>query len=176
MYYGEVDIFQEDLDNFLSLAEELELKGLAGSDPPPEEEKQIEVKTRKIEKHTTNLSTSLLQNNRQALIDIFKNSKEINSDSYHSKVTDIVSIDQTEKYSVSGTENLPERINSLIEKINGIWTCKVCGKTPTRNKPSDLSRHAETHLEELSYMCHQCGTVARSSNVMINHVSRKHRA
>ena len=31
IYHGEVNIFQEDLDNFLKLAEELQLKGLVGS-------------------------------------------------------------------------------------------------------------------------------------------------
>ena len=30
MYYGEVNIFQEDLDQFLSLADEIKLRGLAG--------------------------------------------------------------------------------------------------------------------------------------------------
>ena len=44
--HGEVEILQEDLDKFLSLAEELELKGLGGSGPPPEEEKQIECSSR----------------------------------------------------------------------------------------------------------------------------------
>ena len=31
LYYGEANIFQEDLDSFLSIAEELQLKGLKGS-------------------------------------------------------------------------------------------------------------------------------------------------
>ena len=177
MYRGEVDIFQEDLNDFLSLAEELELKGLAGSDPPPEEEKHIEVKTKQINKHTTPyIATPLLQDNKQTLTDIFKEFEEVSSDSYKSKITAVVPIDQTEKYSTSGTENLTERIDSLIEKRNGIWTCKVCGKTPARNVPSEISRHAETHIEGLSYTCRQCGTVAKTSTVMASHVSRQHRA
>ena len=40
IYHGEVDIYQEDLDTFLKLAEELQLKGLIGSktdDQSPQE-------------------------------------------------------------------------------------------------------------------------------------------
>ena len=47
MYHGVVDVFQEDLEYFLFLAEGLELKGLAGSDHPPEEEKQIQLTTKR---------------------------------------------------------------------------------------------------------------------------------
>ena len=177
MYHGEVDILQDDLNDFLSLAEELELKGLTGSDPPPEEEKQIEVKTKQINKPTTPyLATALLQDNKQALADIFNEFEEVISDSYKSKITAVVPINQTERYSSSGTENLSARINSLIEQRNGIWTCKVCGKTPARQTPSEISRHAETHLEGLSYTCNQCGTVSKSSSIMAKHVLRKHGA
>ena len=31
IYYGEANIYQEDLDGFLALAEELQLKGLSGT-------------------------------------------------------------------------------------------------------------------------------------------------
>merc|ERR1712098_845549 len=33
----------------------------------------------------------------------------------------------------------------IIEKIEGVWSCKVCGKT--MRQKSDLKRHAETHIE-----------------------------
>ena len=176
MYRGEVDIFQEDLADFLSLAEELELKGLTGSDPPSEEEKHIEVKTTQINMHTTPyLATPLLQDNKQALTDIVKEFEELCSDSDKNKITAVDSIDQTEKYSSSGAENLTERINSLIEKRNGFWTCKVCGKTPARNAPFEISRHAQTHLGWLSFTCNQCGIVFKSRRVMASHFSRKHK-
>ena len=48
MYHGEVNIFQEDLDKFLSLAEELELKGLTSSDQHPEEVQQLQGVTERI--------------------------------------------------------------------------------------------------------------------------------
>ena len=48
MYHGEVNILPKDLNEFLSLAEELELNGLTGSDPPHEEEQQrLEIKQKK---------------------------------------------------------------------------------------------------------------------------------
>ena len=60
IYHGEVNIFQEDLDNFLSLAEELELKGLTSSDQHPEEEQQTQGKTDRIKKNTQSSAFSPL--------------------------------------------------------------------------------------------------------------------
>ena len=72
MYHGEVNIFQEDLDDFLSLAEELELKGLTSSDQPPEGEQKMQVKTDRIKKNThLSLFSPLLQDSKQPLADIF---------------------------------------------------------------------------------------------------------
>ena len=237
MYHGEVDIFQEDLVDFLSLAEELEVKGLAGSDHPPEEKTQIK---KTSERNTNNTQPSiaplLLQDNKQALKEISKTKieeicsddykikaaanvsideteelevrglagsdhppeknkqillfqdnkhtrkeisktkkEEICSDDYKIKAADMVSIDQTEKYSASGIENITEKIDSLIEKRNGIWTCKECGKTLARNTSFEIAKHAEIHIEGVSYTCNQCGFVARSRNNITNHVSRKHK-
>ena len=41
IYLGEANIYQEDLENFLALAEELQLKGLTGSIDPSFKEKKL---------------------------------------------------------------------------------------------------------------------------------------
>ena len=174
IYHGEVSIFQEDLNDFLSLAEEFELRGLTSSVNPPGEDQ--EVKTNQIMKNEqSSVFSPLLKVNRPTMTDIIEENEEIRSDSYKSKADSVVPINQLEKYMFSSTGNLNEKIYSLIEKIDGIWTCKVCGQTPARNAPSEIARHAETHLEGVSHTCNQCGTFARSSHALACHVSRVHR-
>ena len=168
IYQGEVNIFQEDLNDFLSLAEELELKGLTSSDEHLEETQQRQVKNYQS-------SVASPHDSKQSLTDIFNEFEEISSDSYKSKFKAVVPINQKEKYMLSNTENIKEKIYSLIEKIDNIWTCKVCGKTPARNTASEIARHAEVHLEGVSYKCNQCETVCRSTSSLGGHVSKQHK-
>ena len=175
MYHGEVEILQEDLNEFLSLAEELELKGLTGSDPPPEEEQQSHKIKQKNKTDKSWIAPPLLQENDQTLTDLLEDFKEICSDSNIKGVRAVVPIDKFEKHLVSEAENITDKIDSLIEKRNGAWTCKVCGKVPARNTPSEISRHAEIHIEGVSHECDQCGNVARSSRALASHVFKFHR-
>ena len=170
MYHGEVNIFQEDLDDFLSLAEELGLKGLTSSDHHSKGDQPMEMKTNiKKDKAKSSVFSPLLQDNKEPLADMFDG---ICSDSY--KTTAVIPMEQTEKYTLSRTDSLNEKIYSLIEKRDGTWTCKVCGKTQTRNTPSETARHAEVHLEGVSHTCNKCGTVARSSHTLASHASKFH--
>ena len=180
IYHGEVNIFQENLDEFLSLAEELELKGLTSSDQHPDEEQQMQGKPGRIKyKVLSSVASQLLQDKKQHLTDIFDEFEEIDSDLYKSKTTAVIPIDQSENNKTFRTGKLNEKVNekvySLIEKRDGIWTCTVCGKTPARNAPSEIARHAEVHMEGVSHMCNQCGTVARSSHALATHVSKFYR-
>ena len=46
IYHGEANIFQEDLDGFLALADELQLKGLATSENKPYDDLKNSIKIR----------------------------------------------------------------------------------------------------------------------------------
>ena len=53
IYYGEANIYQEDLDGFLILAEELQLKGLTGTQNEPLDKKERPFKVSKTHKPST---------------------------------------------------------------------------------------------------------------------------
>lgn len=168
MYHGEVNILQEDLPDFLSLAKELELKGLTGSDPHPEVDEQ----SKKVKPTKMMISPPILQDNDQPFYDLLEDFKEICSDS---NIEGVRAIELLKKHFVSEADNITDKTDSLVEKINGVWSCKVCGKVPARNTPSQITRHAEIHLTGVSQKCDQCGTVLRSSRLLADHVSRFHR-
>ena len=53
IYHGEANIYQEDLDGFLALAEDLQLKGLAGSDSEYPETLEHKAQDQEIPKKET---------------------------------------------------------------------------------------------------------------------------
>ena len=59
MYYGEVNIYQENLGNFLNIAEELDLKGLNEGQFEFEEEKGEDKTTPNHQKKTTLINGTL---------------------------------------------------------------------------------------------------------------------
>ena len=56
MYYGEANVYQEDLDSFLAIAEEIQLKGLTGqtntTDLVEEQENPIHKRNVEVKKST----------------------------------------------------------------------------------------------------------------------------
>ena len=171
IYNGEANIHQEDLDEFLALAEELQLKGLAGAEKGEEvlkknipEPKNLQTLILKTENHPLGLfkPVSLLENTtslENALVPV-------------TKERSVVSVN-------SEIESLEEKIDSMIEEVNdGINNrrCNVCGKTTKCGTPKRaMTRHVETHIEGVSHTCNQCGKVARSSNALTTHISSYHR-
>ena len=68
---------------------------------------------------------------------------------------------------------LDQKIEDILVKNNGVWTCRVCGKFA--NHKSKLKQHVETHIDGFSHPCGICGKSYRSRNVLRMHLSRDHR-
>ena len=172
IYLGEANIYQEDLDGFLALAEELQLKGLTGAQENSliKEESEILNYLPKPQKKTTpkrdnnmvveTYDKKPLENN--ALVPLFegKNASSKN-----------ILIDPD-------NEDVKAKIISMMEKIlegEFNWRCTVCGKM-TKGSKTHMSRHIESHIDGVSYPCNQCGNISRSSASLQVHISRNHNA
>ena len=172
IYLGEANIYQEDLDTFLTLAGELQLKGLADSqnDINHTDGKSIKEELLKLDIARGN-SIRPKQKEAKNLRNYIKYGEESKENSY-----ELVSADEGTSLMNSSKEDLSGQINSMMEKITGgnyKWKCTVCGKM-TKQK-QDISRHIETHIEGASYPCNLCGVVKRSSNALNLHTSRYHK-
>ena len=75
-----------------------------------------------------------------------------------------------EKIPISDMSQVAAKIEELSEKINGIWTCKWCGKTTTAYHKKSLGYHIESHMEGLSYPCSQCSKVFSTRNSLSTHL------
>ena len=181
IYHGEANILQDDLDSFLSLAEELQLKGLTGSQSEPfdETEKYIEkpnISETRMQKHfkqePPNAPEYTHTNTKESFDEKDTNNWEMNSIVPFATGVMTVSGDLTK-------EDLEAKKMSMIERVeDGLSNlrCTVCGKTTkVGSSIQDMKRHTETHLEGASYPCNQCGKISRSSNALKCHVTAYHR-
>ena len=168
MYQGEANIYQDDLDSFLALAEELQLMGLTTSETEP-------MASHKDVIHNPRVNTKKKSSSRENNIDANPNEIDFKFGSHkHNDL--IVPVKNGRMLESADIEYQQTYINSMMERIhegNIRWKCTVCGKASRDRK--DMSRHIETHIEGMSYPCTECGKVSRSSNALKSHFSSFHR-
>ena len=71
-----------------------------------------------------------------------------------------------------GSQDLDEKINSIIQRADGIWNCTICGKSDKLS--NNIKKHAEIHIEGVGRPCGQCGKMLKSRNSLQVHMSRNH--
>ena len=160
-YCGEANVFQENLDSFLAIAEELKLKGLMGQmedaekeiDPIPE---QINPKREKSSLHTEPIYPNLRPK---------KDEKQMNIER-RIAIPNFVSGDLKE---------LDEKVKSMMEMSQNFISngkqrakiCKVCGK---EGHGIAIRDHIEAnHLEGVSLPCNVCEKTFRSRMILRKH-------
>ena len=163
MYNGEVQIYQENLDRFLAIAQRLKLEGLIGSDT----DKEVEERDLKFV---------------DDLKDAFK--KDIIPDIPPRNDKTKIERSVGKAVVVANGENIHEIEEKVLEYLeessDGSFKCTVCGKTSFGQKLSKsmqkqtIKRHIESHLEGLSYTCPICQKTLRSYNSFTKHRSRFH--
>jgi len=170
LYFGEANVFQENLDSFLAIAEELKLKGLTGqtsSDLVEDQEKCANPKP-------------------------INKPKEILKTSENSDVQNIAEASQV--FAVSNQfsgdlQALDEKVNLMMEKNQYMipagkradgtprreraFTCKVCGK---EGLVFGIRYHIEAnHLEGISIPCDYCDKAFGSRHSLKMHKIRFHK-
>ena len=159
IYLGEASVYQEQLENFLALAEELELRGLNGSS----EEKAAE-----------HPRESFTQDEKQADLNQKQNRNEgvVSNVKYESKTFggEIVPIQTKSKPNSIIEPDTMAQIQSLIEKQVDGFFCTNCGYKSKSS--SHMKEHVEKHIEGLEYPCNLCYKVYRSSVSLRMHFGR----
>ena len=169
IYYGEVNIYEENIEEFLTLAEELQLKGLNNS-----ETSKLNHKTRPSEIIQTKQNVKLHSQN----LEVVSEDKE-NSSFYLNPRLEETSMVPANNFVKTNTNNcdLDETINSMMDRLDtGEYSCTVCGKIEPRFR-SNMRQHIEAkHTEGGSHPCGHCGKIFRSRKSLANHVSLYHKA
>ena len=162
IYNGEVQIFQENLDRFLSVAQRLKLEGLMGNeDTQPHEEPFAKPTSRKQEEDALDTIKE------EEVSSVQRKETKRNPVTRDVTIMDKVVVPLSTE-DVSEVENM---VNQHIEKCSEGFKCKLCGKTAVLSR--NLKNHIETHLEGLSFPCQQCGKTFRSRNALNTHIYKK---
>ena len=170
LYFGEANVFQENLDSFLALAEELKLKGLAAGADGIEKDQVI--------KHSTKCQEFPVKKENSHKI---KNTTLSPGDEPLANSDKAVAAFDTNTMINVNIEDLDGQISSMITKSNVsagtgkgfLATCNVCGK---EGPYSQMPRHVEAkHIEGVSHACDICGTISRSGNGLRQHKMRNHK-
>ena len=166
LYHGEANVYQEHLDSFLAIAEELQLKGLTGKANNDEERAQKERKA-PFPKNEPKVSQPL---ELQAIVG------QEDANNYD---TGLGTVALASNYS-SDLHELNIQMTSMMEKTSSssvrrqpLYRCTLCGKEAEKN---DLRKHIERkHLEGISIPCTECEKTFRSRGSLSMHRSREHK-
>merc|ERR1719319_842489 len=130
LYFGEANVYQENLDSFLAVAEELQLKGLMGSEAEGEADDNIKPPATKKKRQKVQQKTYFPQ--EAAAQDRFNQVDKVESSP---PLEGTVAV--TDYTVAADLQDLDDKIKSMMEvsenKIGGSQAgfkriCKVCGK------------------------------------------------
>ena len=169
LYYGEANIFQDNLDIFLNLAEELQLKGLTGENNSIKDENPTKYQqTYPHNSYTENKNPPkkyIQENNTEKYASPSNEMENIYSE------TTVAILSQTFSSRIS---ELDEQIKSMTVKGQSMpRMCKVCGKEGTYQNIKD---HIEIHhIEGVCLPCDLCQKTFRSRNNLRMHKYNSHK-
>ena len=161
IYYGEVNLYQEQLDSFLESAQKLEVEGLLGRDNE-QEERDPNILNKKIEDYHFKAEETQVVN--------INTNKTFKTRIQYTKPSSSITSTEITKYDVQSmtAEEIQKKTEELYEKKDGVSHCLVCDYT-TSFTNNTMKRHIETHFEGLSYTCKFCSKEFRSKTPKYKH-------
>ena len=177
IYNGEIQIYQDNLDRFLTIAQRFRLEGLLSK------EDEVDASAEDFNQESKDIFTPIQDsgNIEEKLIPPKSNSKTRKE---HHLVPSSKDIESMEKIIVPVSA---EQINDIENKASqhvercedGRFRCTLCGQTSKGTGPSykqQIKYHIEAaHLEGISIPCQLCGKTFRSRKSVIAHKSTFHK-
>ena len=168
IYKGEASILQGDLDAFLLIAEEIQLKGLAGLNQEKYEEQAPQNPSVYSDTRTTAAPNAV----KDEIMNITENKSSYNTSptTYGAHVS--TGTRTKPKFHIEIPEETVKKVESMIRKQDGAWICLECNYKS--NFKGHLKEHAEKHIEGLQYPCNFCGKIMRSYAATRQHIGKYH--
>ena len=171
-YRGETNVPQENLDDFLALADEMRLKGLSRLDESQENIRPNQIPTQASEPRVLPLRhKKASQKVEQSEDHSMETALALNASV---EVTDIRLLNQQIRSMMEKGDNriLHKRGNGKVEEeITRV--CKVCGK---EGRQITIEAHIEAnHITGITHTCDICGNKATTKRAMYKHKYKYHR-
>ena len=153
MYNGEIQIFQDDLDQFLEIAQRFHLEGLI------QNKQENYTDTQEFKYEASQESANIM--------DLVPESE--NEPINHQTKEKIISL----VANYESIEELDQKIEEMFEKVEGDnqkRRCIPCGKISSM--VANARNHAETHIDGLNFPCQYCDKSFRSRDSLRKHVRK----
>ena len=164
-------VYQENLENFLAIAEELQLKGLEGSKDQPESKEAEQLEPNEKYNSDSKLPTSKTQ---QTMKETTFDSHKTGGNALTLPKTSVMSanlqeLDETVKAMMETSENMVQRGAKGQERAK---ICKICGREGLSNV---IKEHIEViHLDGVSIPCNLCDKILRTRRDLRRHRKSVH--
>ena len=163
IYNGQVDIYPDDLDRFLVIAQRLKLEGLT-KENDMEEEMSNETFDN-ILKEEAEIQETLTADYSHTEVKMKRKSPKEKPE--HSTRTIAIA-------SSNDVNAINQKVNEHMEQCSdGSYRCVVCEKYIMHKHT--MMRHIETHMDGLTYTCSICQKTFRSRNSLSSHKSQNHK-
>ena len=170
LYHGEANVYQENLDTFLAMADELQLKGLKKREEEEVETIQKKVANRQISQRSDTTNNTIATSKDKPTPQRFENE------------TAMSEISETAIALAGGTnlEDLDQKVKSLMnisenrigKQQKNARICKVCGK---EGHMTQIMNHIEAnHLTNISIPCNSCDRTFNTRRALNVHQQRCH--
>ena len=187
LYTGEAIISHEGVKVFLETAKELQVKGIEDYDSfvltPDQEvndgyeaEKETVKNGEASEKFINAVSAGVGVN------DMVETIEDDSQQTTEVKLEDRAGFDEfpdeqekgvvrtpMDPVQVNKNKELDAQVQQLLMKKDGLWECKICGKTSLYK--NHMRQHTETHIEGVSHTCHICSKTFGSRHNLRGHIS-----
>ena len=175
LYFGEANVFQENLDSFLAIAEELKLKGLTGQTISGVVEQQERGKNPEpIRNIRETFETETTQDSDVQNIHDAEGAFKVNTVS-NKFSGDLQALDEKVKSMMEKGQNLIQSGKQAdgTPQHQRAFICKVCGK---EGRLHHLINHIEAnHFEGISIPCDHCDKVFTARVNLRMHKTRFHK-
>uniref|UniRef100_A0A0K2UUW5 Putative LOC100167818 [Acyrthosiphon pisum] n=1 Tax=Lepeophtheirus salmonis TaxID=72036 RepID=A0A0K2UUW5_LEPSM len=201
MYHGEVKVIQEELEDFISIAEEFQIKGLSNDAPPPKKRRESQPSTSTASTYTTpsylppdSPDISIVKNDiNEALPKSLPNTEDeecyILDESNDSELTQNYSQNESEQMEANhdaldiSSDKNKEYIEALNKEISQHYTkqktgkgyqCKKCEYSTSYGHV--IRRHVESmHIITKGFVCTPCDRVFKTRNSLYSHEQKIHK-
>ena len=168
LYNGEANVYQENLDSFLAMAEELRLKGLERREDVEQSPEKTSFsqtsqgtnKTKTVYPKLKHKTSTQEPTNAIGTIPVTEPTKALNS------AFDLEELDRKVKSMMTFSKNV------ISKKLGRARMCKECGKKVGMNQ---IMNHIELHhISNICIPCNICGHTLKTRSSLADHVRRIH--
>ena len=164
IYNGETFIAQEVIKGFIETGKDLKVKGLEGEITGIEENEskasQDNIHNGSEHQNIEGESDQEFTTDSSSLVDTF-NTQDI-----------LMTKGKDKSLQIYANTDLDTQLQEIVEKNEGVWRCKICGKISKTNQ--NIKKHAETHVEGNPHICNICNKTYSNRPSLQKHISVIH--